>query len=1499
MEKLKRWHLILIVTVIFLTIYNVLPTVIYYSKPLSKPIEEKQALQIGSQALSRITELEKDSIDWLNSFSKNLDIKPKSIELVENSPQLIELTFQRPEDAKKFKTFLPRAGALISFVPAQLSIASDANDSPNKVLVERKINFSPKEDNIAKYMRYVPKRDKGEVSNEYKNIILDRFSELAKGFAGETQNSQLLSTLSENPPIATVENELLDAAQNIHSIANILGEKSPIAKRLFKSYSQMASKPQKGITPLLDSFEKLAQTFEQKASSSKEDSESASRYKKDAELLKNSAVIVKRNHKVFEEGLPPLTDEALKENLIDSKLSIASLNPFIETLSINWEKEIIEIALHTDIEEINASLVNTASLKHKKEKINQLIINEIARVSQITDDAIAPSRFGYQIALNELFDSNSMLVFDLSNIATQEVSRLKDKVENQWNPQSPEFKDHAFPIWDYETYLSLSPSEKKFGLLIYAPVIDAKKPLYGFRNNSVYVIAKGLTPILQKYQQYSNLEQAETFKEEFMELQNIFRQQGFELSYLASGPGYAKEVQNEFVFENPNYYADILAATRENFKVKGSKRFATLELTNLEQRLVALNKIEGEMHEELLKWKDDYNASLVDLQDSQSKLFMPPPTKNVYLNNFKLNFKEYFRGDHRKVLKWGLDLSGGKSILIGLRDHHNKPITDKAELTEGANELTQRVNKMGLSEVDIRVEGNNIALDFPSSKGLSASELIKGSTMSFHVVNEKFASKNSPHYQHMQKFLQDVWNEAVITNRKDIESINAITWKHLGGTEDGLTIQPRNEHAKEIYENGFTISSPTEQRSDFDIKSTLSSIGVYRGKDYTEWRGQTHPLIPIFNNYALEGADIENVRTGYDPSQGNVLSFNVKSSSKNAEKNNPRDILSTWTSIYAKEKIVGTANERYTPSRGWRLAIVLNGQVINDPLLNQPLRDNIQVSGGFTQHEVSKLASDLKAGSLSFTPHILSEENVSADLGQAERFQGIMATAIALLLVILLMVSYYRFSGIIASIAVLFNLLIMWGTLQNLGATLTLSGIAGIILTVGMAVDANVLVFERIREELKHTERLSVAIMTGYKKAFSAIFDSNITTIIAAVILLNFDAGPIKGLAITLTIGIASSMFTALFMTRAFFIKWLSFTKAKTLHMASWFKVHAFSFLKHARWISTLSMCLILIGGTLLFQQRGSIIGMDFTGGYSLSMQLEKTGSQNYRKEVSDALVQAGLKSSEFQLRELNIANSLRVQLSSSLEEIGRPFHGMPIELTEKSVDYPWQKNPRLSWVVDALKTSHLKLTDKSLKTLDKNWSEMSGQLSKTTRNNALLGLFIAMLFILIYISFRYEVKYAMSAILCLLHDVLITLAFIAILHFAGVTIQINMQIIAALMTIIGYSLNDTIIVFDRIREEKKLLKKLSFREVIDHSISVTLNRTLMTSLTTFVVLLALVVLGGSKIFDFSFVMSIGVILGTLSSLFIAPLLLHYFHKEEKEREKPFTPISVNDNTTA
>ncbi|EKD29165.1 MAG: hypothetical protein ACD_79C00028G0001, partial [uncultured bacterium] len=483
------------------------------------------------------------------------------------------------------------------------------------------------------------------------------------------------------------------------------------------------------------------------------------------------------------------------------------------------------------------------------------------------------------------------------------------------------------------------------------------------------------------------------------------------------------------------------------------------------------------------------------------------------------------------------------------------------------------------------------------------------------------------------------------------------------------------------------------------------------------------------------------------------------------------------------------------------------------------------------------------------------------------------------------MIYYYRFAGLVASAAVFFNLIIMWATLQNLNAALTLAGIAGIILTVGMAVDANVLVFERTREEFAISGRISSAIQNGYKKAFSAIFDANITTIIAALILLHFDSGPIKGFAVTLIIGIVSSMFTALFMTKFFFNKWTQNPKNTKLNMLHLVKSANFNFLKYGKYMFIGSVLIILIGGFMLVQQRKSVFGMDFTGGFSLNVEVQKMNTNDYRSKIEAALIKNGAGPQDFNIRELNPSNNLRILLGTSMDQKGKPFYQMPIDIKIVEKQYNYQTNPRIVWVINALESQGIKATQRSLEKLDQNWTLMSGQMSDSMRNNAVWGLSLALIALLIYITFRFEFKFAMSAMLCIFHDVLITIAFIPILSLIGIPIQIDLNTVAALMTIIGFSLNDTIVIFDRIREDIQHMRKHTFPEIINHSINITLSRTIITSGTVMLALLGLVFLGGSTIFGFSLVMTIGVIFGTLSSIFIASPLMLLFHKMQLKKE--------------
>jgi len=1514
MEKPKRWSLILVTLVILLTIYNVLPTVLFYTKPLKKSIDEKRAYEVAHRAASRVNHLETETVDWLKSFNKLLSITAQAIHIDKHNPGLVHLKFHSSKEAEKFKQYLPRAGALIPFFPSQLALAHATETSlSTEVTLKRNIPVRFDTANLKKYFSFVPKKESGgEVNPEYRALVQDRLIQLSLSIGGTSENFNYAETALHYLGHPRSEEFFSILSHNISSYAQIFGENSPIAKRYYATLTQgKITNKSTSIASLTRAFEgeidkikferiqleEIERERKEKNSFLEAEEQQKLDFLKSREKQFLSTIqILRRQSEAFGQGADPWTDLSISQMLSKTAsqvtqerpfqtIQVGQQNPLIEDIEIDWNSETVFLKLHSDIQEKRQQLAGQESQSQLKDQLNQLIYGEIARVSRLSGERLTPYGHRFEVDLNSLTGSQSVLIMNIGSLAEEQARQIKNLISSHWQPSHPDLKSDVFPIYDFATYEKLPLYQKKLGLVIYAPAASDRPPETGFRTNSIYVIAKGVQDIIEKLQINPNSPNARAFLEDIKKLQTLLQQSHF---YGYPGTTYPLHYSfaHDFIFESEDFYQPILMATREDFKVHGTRRLATLEFTDIEQRIYALNRIETGMQEDLLKWKDEYLAAQTQ-SELAARFDVPPPTSNPLISNLALSFRKYFRGDERKILHWGLDLSGGKTVQIALRDTSDQMIVNQEDLKQGINELYSRVNKMGVSEVTIRQEGNYITLDFPSAQGLSATDLVKASSMYFHVVNETFSTGNEVLRPSVNQFLQDIWNEAVATNQKDIESLNLIAWKHLYGDTTGPdSAQPLTPSAKILYDKGLRIHHPRDGQPSSAFNDAISKIAVYRGDSFSDWHGQSHPLLIVMSHYALEGANLSDVRVGYDPSQGNFLTFSVKSSQRSSEKQkmNPRDDLYRWTHTFSKEKVASTPLGIMTNGRGWRMAVILNGSVISAPAIESGLRDHVSITGNFTQREANRLEADLKAGSLSFAPYILSEKNVSPELGLKDRTMGILATVIALVLVILMMIGYYRFAGVVASIAVLLNLLIMWATLQNIQATVTLAGIAGVILTVGMAVDANVLVFERIREEFALSNRIGQAIQMGYKKAFSAVLDSNITTVMAALILLHFDSGPIRGFAITLIIGIVSSMFSALFMTRLFFIRWVKSSKSRALKMADLIKKTSFNFLRYGKLSLGLASIIAIAGISVFPFQRHTLIGMDFVGGYSLSIGLKQVAKADYRSDVEVALVKAGLSKTDFQVRELSPSNYVKILLSHSLDQNGQPFQYLPFETGQSNIVYKYENNPRIVWIVSALAQQGLEITEPSLQQLDNSWTRIGGQMSSAMRNNALIGLSLALFCILLYITFRFEFTYAISATFGLAIDLILTLSLLTVLHALGVPVQIDLNTIAALMTIIGYSLNDTIIIFDRIRENLKTMRRSSFKDLVNHALNVTLSRTLMTSGTTLVVLLALLFIGGTAIFGLSLVMVIGVIFGTFSSLFIAaPLLLFFRNKEQKK----------------
>jgi len=1506
MEKQKRWQGYLILAVLLLTLYNILPTLFYYAQPLRTPIDAARAETITYAIADRVNGLEGDGKAWLDAFCRLLGIKGQEVTLDAYDPRFFHVTFVQQSDAELFRRLLPRAGALIPFVPAQLELLPTPIKAQT-ITVMRQVGVHIDSRDLQGLFHFTEKYDKtGAIAPFYRDIVYDRAAAIALALGGPSNAAIQIAAAVSSPNDPSYDEAIIAIARELSTFAQVVGRDSALFARYLSSLVQGVSNTTEQLAQQffvrLEALKvRLAEKKELMIAERSEQEKKAvplsslqeqalSFLEANYAALDSSSALIRQYIALFKKSPKPLTPSAIATMLQAShsedakqRLSLEGYNPFASALVIDWNNDLVYLQFYDDVQKIRLGSEGQELAVYGREKINQLIFNDIARTSRLADEQLRPYEQTFASHLSHLTDAASFLALDLGFVARKQAQYLVNQLH--WTSSHPDLNPQAYPLYLYEQWKQQPAEEQKLGLVVYIPGIDSKEAPSGLRTGSLYVIAHGLEALLRKAEQSPDSPSSKQLIEGFKSLSTNLQQYGF-LGYPGSSFGIDPTYAKDYIFEWNDYYSHLLKATREEFFVHGSKRWALLDFSDVEQRILVRNRIADKIQEDLLKWKEEYTAAQVSL-DATSKYLVPPPTKNPYWSNFKTSFIKYFTGDERKILKWGLDLSGGKTVRIGLRDHNNRVVTNPDELRQAENELYKRINTMGVSERTIRIENNNLVLEFPGSQGMSAQDLVKASAMSFHIVNEKFTPNNDSLREAVNQFLQELWNEALVTNRKDIASINEIAWEHLGSfTAASEGVQPRSSSAQLLYDNGLRLANSKVDNADQSFNDAISTIGMMSGEEFTQWDGQTHPLMILFYNYALEGSSLNNIQAGYDPSEGNILTFGVKRSYDNRE-GSPRDDFYSWTSQYAEDVIAGTPKEAYSHGRGWRMAVVLNGSIISKPVLRAALRDGATISGHFSQREVSQLAADLKAGSLSFTPQILSEQNVSPELGKEERSRGIAAAIVAIVLVAAAMVGYYHFAGLVALCAVLFNILVMWSVLQNIDAALTLPGIAGIVLTIGMAVDANVLVFERFREEYKLSGRLGSALQSAYRKAFSAIVDSNLTTIIAALVLIQFDSGPIKGFAVTLIIGILSSMFTALFMTRYFFAGWLQRAKHRTLSMAQFFGQTSFDFLAQTKRAITLSCIVLLLGAFFFVSQYNAMFGMDFTGGYALTVELQQqpnNRTESYRLQALGALLSHGATTNDVQVRELSRPTQLRLQFAMGMEEKSHPFYGLPDVYTEGDFPYSYQSNPRIAWVVTALEASGLAIEPAQLATLETNWTVVSGQFSDAMRNNALIGLAIALICILLYITLRFEFNFAVAAVIALAHDLLITLGVIAVCHRLGMPVQIDMQVVGAIMTIIGYSLNDTIIVFDRIREDRHVLRKLSFREVINHAINVTLSRTVMTSGTTLLVLLALLLLGGSLLFGFTLVMTLGVFIGTLSSLFIAGPVLLFLHEREQRR---------------
>ncbi|MGF1502152.1 MAG: protein translocase subunit SecD [Paracoccaceae bacterium] len=542
---------------------------------------------------------------------------------------------------------------------------------------------------------------------------------------------------------------------------------------------------------------------------------------------------------------------------------------------------------------------------------------------------------------------------------------------------------------------------------------------------------------------------------------------------------------------------------------------------------------------------------------------------------------------------------------------------------------------------------------------------------------------------------------------------------------------------------------------------------------------------------------------------------------------------------------------RYTAQNvGELFAIVLDDEAISAPRIQSPILGGSGfIEGSFTVESATNLAILLRSGALPASITVLEQRTVGPDLGADSVAAGTAATLLAFVAVLVFMVVAYGRFGAFAAVALVLNVAMLFALLSAIGATLTLPGIAGIVLTIGMAVDAKVLIFERIREEVRASKGAARAIDRGYSQAFSAILDANLTTLIAAVILFSMGSGPVKGFAVTLGLGILTSVFTAMMVTRFMVVSWLDWARPKALKVALVKLVREET---HVNFMGIRKGPLIgsvaaMVASVALVILVGLNFGIDFRGG---TMLLAETPE---RVEISDY---------RETLRDLDIGDVSVTRISSTTEDLGGEAQNQVMIRLEQHADDP---DVQLA-VIDAAKSAlETDLPGVSFLATESVGAKVSAELLQA----GALAILLAVMAVLVYIWLRFEWQFGFGAVAALVHDVVLTIGI-----FALMGIEFNLAIIAAILTIIGYSLNDTVVVFDRVRENLRKYKQMELADLLNLSINETLARTLMTSVTTLIALGAMFLLGPAVIQGFTFAMIWGVVIGTYSSVFVAAATL-------------------------
>ncbi|PVX49830.1 SecD/SecF fusion protein [Balneicella halophila] len=805
------------------------------------------------------------------------------------------------------------------------------------------------------------------------------------------------------------------------------------------------------------------------------------------------------------------------------------------------------------------------------------------------------------------------------------------------------------------------------------------------------------------------------------------------------------------------------------------------------------------------------------------------------------------------------------------------------------NVLRTRIDKVGLTQPNITKSdiAGRIVIELPGVKDPERiRKLLQGAAnlefWEIYSANEIYPILSMANNKLIElKSLEATGEEELSEEADKVEEVNEAT-----NTEtlqlDSLSLGLENEKGEKIDE----VNNPLFSLMSYQMQGGVVSVKAKDMDKVQEYLDlpQIKELFPANMKILWSGQSVEqggeeffdlyvakvNTPNGQAPLTGDVMVDASQSYSNRGGINSPSISMtmdSEGANIWSKLTRKVATNYAGAQQPG-QIAIVLDNLVYSAPSVREEINSRTsEITGTFTIQEAQDLATKLKSGKLPVPAQIVSEEIIGPSLGKEQVKSGMYSFIIAFVLVLVYMFFFYsKGAGLVANIALVANVFFVFGVLASFGAVLTLPGIAGIVLTIGMSVDANVLIYERVREELEAGKHIKKAVSDGYKNALSAIIDGNVTTFITGLILFVFGSGPIKGFATTLMIGIATSLFSAIFITRIIIENRLSKGKSITFFTKAtenWLKNTKINFLGKRKIAYIISGILITIG-LISLMTKGLNKGVDFTGGRTYVVKFDnQVNTHDLIKSLQDVY------ETQPEVKTYGGNDQVKITTKYRIDEEGSEiddeveallYEGLKPYLTEGTTKADFLENNRIMS------------------------QKVGPTIADDIKRDALIATGFALIFIFLYILVRFRNwKYGLGAVAALAHDIIIVLGLFSVAYgWLPFSLEIDQAFIAAILTVVGYSINDTVVVFDRVREYIGLHPRAKEYEVVNSALNSTLRRTFSTSLSTFVVLLAIFLFGGTSIQGFIFALLIGVIVGTYSSLFIASPISYDVARKKK-----------------